>query len=120
MKRLIALLLMVILLTPTNSYAHTTLVSSSPKERAVLNTSPKTISLTFNENLIKISGKNISRISLLDSSKKPVALGKITLNRSKLTAPVQSILATGKYTIRYRVVSADGHPVTGTINFSVK
>ena len=120
MKRLLGILLLVIFLAPVNAFAHTALVSSSPKDRAVLSVSPTNISLTFNENLIKISGKNVSRLSLSDSTNKTIRLGKATLNKSKISAQVPSALSKGRYTITYRVVSADGHPVTGTIQFSVK
>ena len=120
MKRLFGALLLVIFLTPINAYAHSTLVTSNPKSGAVLSKSPNSISLTFNENLIKIAGKNVSRLSLTDSNNSVIKLGKATINKSRITAKINSALGKGNYKIRYRVVSSDGHPISGTIEFRIK
>ena len=120
MKRLIGILLMAIFIAPSNAYAHTALVSSTPKNGAVLIKSPTTISLTFNEQLIKLGGKNVSRISLVDRSERQIKLGKVAVSKSRISAPLNQTLNTGSYTIKYRVVSADGHPVTGNLTFAIK
>ena len=120
MKRIIGALLLVIFLTPSSAYAHTALVSSSPKNGAVLTKSPSTISLTFTEELLRLSGKNVSRLSLIDSAKKQIALGKTTFNKATFSAKLKTTLIPGRYTVNYRVVSSDGHPVTGSIKFRIK
>ena len=120
MKRLFAALLLVNFLALSSAYAHTALVSSSPKNGAVLIKSPTSISITFNENLIKLGGKNPSRVSLADSKNSQVTLGKVAINKSRISAPITQMLSAGSYTIKYRVVSRDGHPVTGSIKFRVK
>ncbi|HWS56943.1 MAG TPA: copper resistance protein CopC, partial [Actinotalea sp.] len=48
-----------------------------------------------------------------------VAVGEPVVQGTTVTAPLPSDLASGDYTIAWRVVSADGHPIQGTIPFTV-
>ena len=118
MKRFIALTISLLLLMMPIANAHTTLTSSNPKSDAMLMKSPKSISLTFNEDLIKISGKNISKISLSNTIG-AVKLGAITINKRTITAKLLKTLPASKYKVTYRVVSADGHPISGSFFFWV-
>jgi copper resistance protein C len=118
MKRLIALATGLLLLATPIANAHTTLVSSSPKSNAMLTKSPTSISITFDDPLIKISGKNVSKISL-SSTLGAINLGPTAINKGTISAPIIKSLSAGKYTVKYRVVSADGHPVSGSFNFWV-
>jgi methionine-rich copper-binding protein CopC len=115
-----AFLLALALLIAVNPIAqgHSALVSSNPKSDAMLMKSPKSISLTFNEDLIKISGKNISKISLSNTIG-AVKLGAITINKRTITAKLLKTLPASKYKVTYRVVSADGHPISGSFFFWV-
>jgi len=107
-----------ILATAPAANAHTSLVSSNPKSNEMLMESPKSISITFNEDLIKISGKNVSKISLSNTIGN-VKLGAITINKGTITAKLLKTLPVSKYKVTYRVISADGHPVSGSYNFWV-
>ena len=118
MKRLIAITTGLLLLATPIANAHTALVSSNPKSNAMLTKSPTSISITFNEDLIKISGKNVSKISL-SSTLGAIKLGPITINKGTISAPIIKTLPASKYKVTYRVVSADGHPVSGSFNFWV-
>jgi methionine-rich copper-binding protein CopC len=42
------------------------------------------------------------------------------ISGTRATAKIKQTLATGKYTVKYRVVSEDGHVVNGSYFFSVK
>ena len=103
--------------TPVAS-AHTALVSSSPKSNAMLKASPKYISITFNEELIEIAGKPVSKISLFNAKGKEIKLPKAQIIHKDIVVAV-SKLPPSKYKVTYRVVSADGHPVTGSYFFWV-
>lgn len=99
--------------------AHTAMVSSSPKKNAVLTTSPKYISITFNEELIEIAGKQISKISLFNAKGKAISIPKAQVIHRDIVVAV-STLPSGKYKVMYRVVSNDGHPVSGSYFFTIK
>jgi len=118
MKRIFMVTFSLLLATAPAANAHTSLVSSNPKSNAMLMESPKSISITFNEDLIKISGKNVSKISLSNTIGN-VKLGAITINKGTITAKLLKTLPVSKYKVTYRVISADGHPVSGSFNFWV-
>ena len=118
MKRILMVTFSLLLATASAANAHTSLVSSNPKSNAMLMESPKSISITFNEELIKISGKNVSKISLSNTIGN-VKLGAITINKGTITAKLLKTLPVSKYKVTYRVISADGHPVSGSYNFWV-
>ena len=102
------------------SHSHTALVSSIPKASATLTTAPASITLNFNEDILEIKGKQISTVSLATVAGKVIALKKPQITANRLTARIPSpALKSGKYQISYRVVSADGHVITGGYTFSI-
>lgn len=106
-----ALVLAALWLPGQLAFAHAALVSSEPGRRAVLATPPVQIRLCFNENVeAKFSQVTLSRAGAESS----LALGSIALDPASancLHVPIEAPLANGSYTIRYRVLSVDGHVV---------
>ncbi|MTB87135.1 copper resistance protein CopC [Aeromicrobium senzhongii] len=92
--------------------AHTSLVSSDPAQGARLEQAPERIVLTFTESL-----RQPSEASLLVDGTALTAEIDVDGPRVVVTPPADA--ADGNYEVNYRVVSADGHPVTGTIEFAV-
>jgi methionine-rich copper-binding protein CopC len=117
-RRFFAFSVVLSLLSISAASAHTSLVSSTPSNNAMLKVSPKEIKITFNEKLVNLAGKPINRITLQDSKGKAIALAKATLNANTISVALP-VLGKGSYTAKYRVVSGDGHPVTGSIKFRV-
>lgn len=103
--------------TPLVAWGHAALVKSSPVARAELRRSPTKIQLWFNE---KLEGR-FSSFSLLDAQGKPVALSAVTLesNDPKSMSANVDTLPPGRYTVKYRVLSTDGHVVENQFNFTV-
>ena len=98
--------------------AHAALVKSDPPRRATLSIPPKQVRLWFNE---KIEGSYAS-VTLLDSNK-----NSITKNNPESVAddPKSVVLSlpqldSGRYTVKYRVMSVDGHVIESSFDFSVK
>jgi methionine-rich copper-binding protein CopC len=120
MKRIFAILLVVTFLTPTSAYSHTSLVSSSPKANAKLTKTPQVITLTFGENLLKLSNNVPARVTLTNKDKSQIPLKSIMVRKNVLNAMLMDgNLLPGTYTVTYRVVAGDGHPVSGSFKFSV-
>lgn len=98
-------------LPPSLALAHAALVSSEPGRRAVLMAPPSEIRLCFNENVeAKFSQVTLSRVGEQGN----LALGSIALDPASancLHVPIEVPLANGSYTVRYRVLSVDGHVV---------
>ena len=84
----------------------------------MLKASPKYISITFNEELIEIAGKPVSKISLFNAKGKEINLPKAQVVHKDIVVAV-SKLPPSKYKVTYRAVAADGHPVTGSYFFWV-
>ncbi|CAM8619806.1 PcoD Putative copper export protein [Acidimicrobiia bacterium] len=112
----LAILVGVLALGTTAASAHATLESSSPADGQSVLTSPSEIRITFNEAVTTISGG----LSVLDADGKTVDVGNSEVVGGRtLVAPISETLSDGTYVATYRVLSADGHPVSGSILFGV-
>ena len=122
MRRLLALLLVGVVMTSLPAaQGHSSLVSSTPRNGAVVKTFPTTLSLTFNEEILQLASKEPSRVQLFSPSQRRISLGKTTIVREVLTAAVIGAKReNGRYRLSYRVVSADGHVITGALTFTYK
>lgn len=102
----------------TSALAHSQLVKAEPPRRAVLTKSPTQVRLWFNE---KIEGDYASLV-VLDAKNKPITETNPTLvsdDPKSIVLPLPE-LAPGKYSVKFRVLSVDGHVVESTFDFSVK
>jgi methionine-rich copper-binding protein CopC len=98
--------------------AHSMLVKAEPPRRAVLATAPAQVRLWFNE---EIEGDYASLI-VLDAEKHPVTEIKPQLapdDRKSIVLPLPE-LTPGKYSVKFRVLSVDGHVVESYFDFTVK
>ena len=117
MKKLFLILFLLFLISPAS--AHTSLVSSLPESGAVLNEVPSEVRLKFNEDLLLIDTKNPNRIEVINGIGQVVS-GMTMVDGPEIYTPLDlSFEPSGEYTVKYRVVSADGHPIEGDYQFSV-
>lgn len=96
--------------------AHARLVTSSPVDGDRLAASPSTVSFTFSEPVTT----GLGGITVLNADAERVDTG--TTNRpspNQVSANLDPDLPAGTYLAAYRVVSADGHIVTGAAAFGV-
>ena len=112
----IAVVVAALAATPA-AFAHAILQESSPGNNSVVRTSPKTVSLRFNEAVETAFGS----IRVYDCGGGRVDSGKIVRPRKDTVAvQIDRTLARGTYTVTWRVISADSHPVAGAFVFNVK
>jgi copper resistance protein C len=102
-----------VLVTAVPAEAHTTLTSSSPAKGATV-TSPAQIRLTFADP-VRFTG-----VVVTDAHGGHHESGKSQAVDNHVTEAVAGPLAAGAYTVGWRVVAPDGHPVTGEFRFTVK
>ncbi|MFJ7911869.1 FixH family protein [Kitasatospora sp. NPDC096204] len=98
--------------------AHATLDSTDPSQNSVVGTAPRAVTLTFSES-VSLSGDSVR---VLDPAGKAVDTGNPAHADGKgNTARVglQDGLANGTYTVAWRAVSDDSHPVGGAFTFSI-
>jgi len=92
--------------------AHTALKSSDPKAGAEV-APPTEITLTYTETV------RLPRVILTGPDGARHEAGAATASGDTVTQPVNGTLPNGTYRVGWRVVSTDGHPVTGTFSFTV-
>ncbi|MBL6750315.1 MAG: copper resistance protein CopC [Nevskia sp.] len=97
--------------------AHAALVRAVPGSRAVVSRMPDKLELCFNE-AVEVK---FSTVKLLDAKEQPLALGPpqaVADNPKCLTAAAPAA-GPGTYTLRYHVLSRDGHLVDYGYRFTV-
>ncbi|MED7826041.1 copper resistance protein CopC [Streptomyces chiangmaiensis] len=97
--------------------AHAVLKDADPVDGSVLKTSPRAVNLTFSESV----GLLDDSIRVFDPSNRRVHTGEQehTDGRSDTAHVTLPRLPQGSYIVAWRVVSADSHPVSGALTFSV-
>jgi methionine-rich copper-binding protein CopC len=100
------------------AWPHAYLVRSTPAARAVVARAPERIQLWFNERLEPA----YSRMSVHDRGAQRVDAGDVQVGPAELTRLSVSVppLAAGSYTVKYRVLSVDGHVVEAEFTFAVR
>ena len=98
--------------------AHAVLVRSSPPHRAVLAEAPERVDLWFNERLepaystVSVWTEAGAQADAKDAAVAPDDARRLTVSLATRAA--------GRYTVKYRVLSVDGHVVDSRITFTVK
>jgi methionine-rich copper-binding protein CopC len=103
---------------PAAAWAHAYLVRSSPAARAVVARSPERVQLWFNERLEPA----YSRVSVWSQDGQRVDAGDVQVTPAEPTRLSVRVppLAAGGYTVKYRVLSVDGHVVEAEFVFTVR
>ena len=115
-------LLIVILLGFNGSHAspHTSLIASNPANGSMLETFPASITLEFSEPFLTIGRANSNYFEVRDELDRAIDLEKIEVAGAVMTAKVaDGSQRSGRYEVRYRAVSSDGHVIRGSLTFSV-
>jgi copper transport protein len=103
---------------PSGASAHAYLVSTSPVASGVLESPPRTVSLTFDEavepRFAVISVTNVHGTELTTA---PVS--RAPTNPDTLVVPIRRGLPEGWYLIYWRAISVDGHPVQGAFTYAI-
>jgi copper resistance protein C len=108
---LVALLLALPPVAP--AMAHAQLVSSTPADGSTVHALPRTGRLSFDEAV----SEPVS-VSVTDARGQQRAAGRARLHGTVVEQDLSTTRAAeGSYTIAYELVSADGHPVSGTVRF---
>ena len=103
-----------------SAMAHADLVKSFPIANSTLTKAPKYVQLEFGEDLTTLKSKSANSIVILDSRAHKIATSKIVIKKGVARVEITGRLVSGKYTIKYRVVSADGHVLSDDYQFKLK
>lgn len=108
-------------LTATAANAHSALRSSDPANGSTLTAAPDQVNLVFNEEVEPQYVDGAVTIGSADPAPVSATVEEATV---VLTVPAQTNAAAEaggltSWRVDYRVVSADGHPISGAVTFSV-
>jgi methionine-rich copper-binding protein CopC len=110
----VAAIALVLLVAPTAS-AHDSLVSSSPADGQTVATMPDSIVLTMNEAAVAVGTRVV-----VSGPHGEVQQGRPRLSKNLVEQALEPSAPAGRYTVTWRVTSADGHPVSGTFSFTAR
>ena len=119
MSRLLAALLLpltaLLVLAPASpAAAHATLIATDPAEGAVLETAPEQVTFSFNESVIGVP----AGITVFDATGAEIA-SSAQVRDAQLVVSLDDEVGEGTLVVVWRLVSADGHPIGGSLSFSV-
>jgi len=100
--------------TAVPASAHDVLRSTNPADGALVDRLPDRVVLTFDEPALAIGTEVV-----VTGPAGPVSDGPPQLVDAEVRQPVRAGPA-GRYTVLWRVTSADGHPVSGTFAFTTQ
>lgn len=104
-----------IFLFGANVFAHSHLEDSTPKNGEIVTESLKTITLSFETDV-----EPTSTFTLVDEKNTSIPLSAVSINGNQLIADVENELINSSYTIHWKIIGEDGHPIEGDIPFTVE
>lgn len=110
-----ALVVMTALLGAGHASAHTDLVDADPAIDSSSDQAVSAVRLTFNDSVLP----DLTEIVVRDEAGNDHAAGRPGVLGPEVSVPVTGLDTAGTYTVGYRVVAADGHPIVGEYTFEV-
>lgn len=102
------------LATALEASAHAALRSMTPAAGSTVTTAPTKVVLTFNEAI----STSFATVTVTGPGGRSVVSGRPAVAGDTVTQQLESV-GSGRYTVTFRVVSEDGHPVSQKASFSV-
>jgi len=109
---------LLVVFSASPALAHDTLLESSPGADASVQTLPEELTLTFSADVI--TGDGATAVVVTDAEGEPVSDGEPEVEGAVVTQPLTSEGDAGVYDVVWKVVSSDGHPISGEFSFTVE
>jgi methionine-rich copper-binding protein CopC len=106
---------LVMLVVAGPALAHSRLESSDPADGANLATPPSRVTLTFNEAM----QQGFATLTVIGPGNTAWQDGETQAAGDSVSVAVKPLGPAGVYQIGYRVISDDGHPVSGSVSFTL-
>lgn len=103
------------LVAATPASAHDKLVGSNPADKSTVDALPSVVTLYFEEP----PGTGFSSLDVLTPSARNIDAAEPTITGSQMSVPVSQVTQAGVYTIKFNIISDDGHPVGGVLHFTL-
>jgi copper transport protein len=107
--------LAVLLFSAGRADAHARLLHTNPPAGSIVAQAPSQVMLYFSEAVQLVH----DRLHVLGPDGKRADAGTPVANGAQVALPLQAGEPNGTYLVTYRIISADGHPVSGSFSFSI-
>ena len=114
LRPLLLLLLTGLLLAPGAASAHDQLVGTDPEDGAVLAQAPGSLTFTFSGEVAVIG----AQVAVTGGPGGDYLVGEPVVDGQDVVQEVTG-MEEGTYQVAWRVTSSDGHPISGTLGFTV-
>ena len=117
MQRTVVVIVLALLAlgAPSGAAAHATLVRTAPADGAVLDRSPRVVRVEFDDRVRAASGN----AAVANDTGASVLSGPARASGRALLLPLRDGLKDGAYSVRWSLVSDDGHREQGVLAFAV-
>lgn len=117
MRKLAAAVALVLLILGSTAPAsgHAQLVKATPALSSKVFAFPKQVTLMFTDEIIDVAGGN--SITVTDPRGRRVNIEPTEVLGNQLIVKLRPSRLLGRYTVSYRVVSEDGHPISSRYTF---
>ena len=109
------LALLALLFTSGTAAAHDIVTGSDPADGATVATAPTQVSVTFDQ----APQPGLATLTVVGPDGTHHEQGPVSTRGDVVSVPVGPLPTAGDYEIGYRIVSSDGHPVSGSIAFTL-
>lgn len=104
-----------LLLGTGTAFAHNVLTGSDPADHSSVATGPSQVVLRFD---LPVQ-ESFSTVTVVGPNGNHFEAGPSRVDGNSVSAPVAPLGPVGVYTVGYRIVSDDGHPVSGSTSFTL-
>lgn len=108
------LALLLVALLPGAAFGHAMMTGAVPADGSELEAAPEVVTVSFNEPVTA----DPQSLRVFDADATRVDGGPLDVPADEVAVSLPD-LPDGAYVVAYRVVSADGHPIAGTLTFTV-
>ncbi|MEV7692604.1 copper resistance CopC family protein [Microbacterium sp. NPDC089189] len=105
----------VVLTAALPASAHDELVASTPTDGEQLAAAPTAIELDYSAEVLDVG----ALVIVADADDHDWVAGPAVVSGTSVSVPLTENMPDGGYEVRWRVVSSDGHPISGVIPFAV-
>ncbi|HIW34752.1 MAG TPA: copper resistance protein CopC [Candidatus Paenibacillus intestinavium] len=114
MKKTVWLLCLLLLLVPTQIFAHSKVTESTPAADATVDSTPEKITIAFNTTIA-----TMSTFKLFNENNEVQVVDNISVSEHELSGDIPSNLENGVYTVNYNIIGADGHAIDASYSFTI-
>ena len=108
----------IVLSTASSAAAHDSIVSATPEADATIGVVPQEISLTFSGEILTVGSAVV--IEVITPGGQNLATEQPQIDGTTVTQALTGDQEPGLYTVRWRVVSSDGHPISDEYTYTLE